>query len=65
VPGGFATRRDVRIVIVDEPFLTVAQVAETLQLNQQNVRNWVDRGELPAVRVGKRRVRVRREDLDA
>jgi excisionase family DNA binding protein len=28
------------------------------------VRNWIDRGELPAVRVGSRRVRIRRSDLD-
>src|ERR1700760_2742501 len=31
----------------------------------QTVRNWLDRGELPAVRVGSRRVRVLRADLDA
>jgi excisionase family DNA binding protein len=28
------------------------------------LKNWIDRGELPAVRVGSRRVRVRRGDLD-
>src|SRR5580658_8851435 len=47
----------------EESFLTVAQVAELLQLNQQTVRNWIDQGSLPAVRVG-RRVRVKRSDLD-
>ncbi len=36
-----------------------------LKLNQQTVRNMIDRGELGAVRVGKRRVRVRRSQLDA
>src|SRR5437763_16613502 len=30
----------------------------------QTVRNWIDRRELAAVRVGARRVRVRRSDLD-
>ena len=35
-----------------------------LKLNQQTVRNMIDRGELRAVRVGKRRVRIRRSDLD-
>ena len=49
---------------VDE-FLTVAEVAEMLKLNQQTVRNWIDRGELPAVRLGARRVRVRQTDLEA
>jgi excisionase family DNA binding protein len=39
------------------------QVAEQLQLNQQTVRNWIDAGALPAVRIG-RRVRIRRVDLD-
>ena len=28
--------------------LTAAEVAEKLRLNQQTVRNWIDRGELPA-----------------
>jgi excisionase family DNA binding protein len=34
-----------------------------LKLNQQTVRNWIDRGQLSATRVG-RRVRIRRSDLD-
>jgi excisionase family DNA binding protein len=46
-----------------ESFLTVAEVAEQLRLNQHTIRNWIDRGELPAVRIG-RRVRIRRRDLD-
>ena len=46
-------------------YLTVAEVADLLKLNSQTVRNWIDRGELPAVRVGSRRVRVRQSDLDA
>ncbi len=47
----------------DESFMTVAEVAETLKLNQQTVRNWIDRGSLPALRVG-RRVRIRRSDFE-
>jgi excisionase family DNA binding protein len=46
-----------------ETFLTVAEVAELLKLNQQTVRNWIDQGSLPALRVG-RRVRIRRTDLE-
>src|SRR5207245_737152 len=45
-------------------YLTVAEVAELLRLNPQTVRNWIDRGELRAVRVGARRVRIRQSDLD-
>src|SRR5580658_3988999 len=47
----------------EETFLTVAEVAEMLKLNQQTVRNWIDQGSLPALRVG-RRVRIRRSDFD-
>ncbi len=47
----------------DEYYLTVAEVAEMLRLNQQTVRNWIDQGSLPALRVG-RRVRIKRSDLD-
>jgi excisionase family DNA binding protein len=34
--------------------LTVAEVAQLFKVNQQTVRNWIDRGELPCVRVGRR-----------
>ena len=44
--------------------LTVKDVADLLKLNQQTVRNWIDQGSLPAVRVGRRRVRIKRSDLD-
>jgi excisionase family DNA binding protein len=47
----------------DDSFLTVAEVAGLLKLNQQTVRNWIDQGSLPAVRIG-RRVRIKRADLD-
>jgi excisionase family DNA binding protein len=46
-----------------EEFLTVADIARILKLNQQTLRNWIDQGSLPALRVG-RRVRVRRSDFD-
>ena len=48
---------------MEESFLTVAEVAERLKLNQQTVRNWIDQTSQPAVRVG-RRVRIRRSDFD-
>ena len=47
----------------EDEFLTVAEVAQTLKLNQQTVRNWIDQGSLPALRVG-RRVRIRRSDFE-
>jgi excisionase family DNA binding protein len=39
-------------------FLTVAEVADLLKLNPQTIRNMIDRGDLTALRVG-RRVRIR------
>jgi len=47
----------------NDEFLTVAEVAELLKLNPQTLRNWIDQGQLPAVRIG-RRVRIRRADFD-
>jgi len=47
----------------EDSFLTVAEVAEKLKLNQQTVRNWIDQGSLPALRVG-RRVRIKRSDFE-
>src|SRR5690348_5896302 len=47
----------------EDSFLTVAEVAGILKLNQQTVRNWIDQGSLPALRVG-RRVRIRRSDFE-
>ena len=44
--------------------LTVPQVAEQFQVTAQTIRNWIDGGVLPAVRVG-RAFRVRSEDVDA
>lgn len=52
---------------VDPPaseLLTVREVAAEIKVVDQTVRNWIDRGELTGVRVGSRRVRVRRSDLD-
>ena len=47
----------------EDSFLTVAEVAEMLKLNQQTVRNWIEQGSLPALRVG-RRVRIKRSDFE-
>jgi excisionase family DNA binding protein len=47
-----------------EPLLTVVDIAERLSVNEQTVRNWIDRDELKAIRVGARRVRVTEEALN-
>jgi len=43
--------------------MTVAEIAAVLRLNQQTIRNWIDQGRLPAVRIG-RRVRIKRSDFE-
>lgn len=57
-----AARAQLDSVRMDE-FLTVAEIADRLKLNPQTVRNWIDRGELAAVRLGSRRVRVTENEL--
>ncbi len=49
----------------DDELLTVVEVAERLKVNQQTVRNWLDRGDMRETRVGSRRVRIRKSDLEA
>ena len=49
---------------MNEELLTVAEIAERLKVNQQTVRNWIDRGELQKTKIG-RRVRVRATALEA
>jgi excisionase family DNA binding protein len=46
-----------------ETYWTVAELADRLRLNQQTLRNWIEQGSLPAVRVG-RRVRVLNSDFE-
>jgi excisionase family DNA binding protein len=47
-----------------DELLTIDEVAGLLKLNRQTIYNYVDRGHLPAVRIGKRRVRIRRSALE-
>jgi excisionase family DNA binding protein len=48
----------------EPPLLTVPQLAAEFQVTAQTIRNWIDQGVLPAVRVG-RAFRIRRADVDA
>ena len=47
-----------------DELLTVAEIAAELKMNQQTIRNWIESGYLPAIRIG-RRVRVKQSDFDA
>ena len=44
--------------------MTVAQVADELQVTPQTIRNWIDSGALPAAKIG-RAYHIKREDIDA
>ncbi len=51
---------------VDEtdPWLTLAEIAAELRVNQATVRLWISRGQLDATRPGRRNLLVRRSELD-
>lgn len=48
-------------------WFTVQEVAELLKVNEETVRRWVRRGELPVLQLGRGRAgyRIRRADVDA
>jgi excisionase family DNA binding protein len=47
-----------------DPWLTIAEIADELHLNPATIRLWVSKGALPAKRAGMRKLLVRRSDLD-
>jgi excisionase family DNA binding protein len=48
----------------EDPWLTVAEIAAELRLNPATIRLWVSKGTLPATRAGRRKLLIRRSDLD-
>lgn len=48
----------------DDPWLTVAEIADELRVNPATVRLWISKGALPAMRAGRRKLLIRRSDLD-
>ena len=48
---------------MDEEFLTVAEAATLLRVAPSTVRRWIRKGDVPAHRIGRRRVALRRADL--
>jgi excisionase family DNA binding protein len=47
-----------------DPWLTVAEIAAELRLNPATIRLWISKGRLPATRTGRRKLLIRRSDLD-
>jgi len=58
-------REDVDLGDLEDPWLTVAEIASELRVNPATVRLWVSKGTLPATRAGQRKLLIRRSDLDA
>jgi excisionase family DNA binding protein len=48
---------------LDEDLLTVAEAATLLRVAPSTVRRWIREGDVPAQRIGRRRVALRRGDL--
>ena len=48
---------------VDEEYLTVAEAAALLRVAPSTIRRWIRQGDVPAHRIGRRRVALRRADL--
>ena len=49
--------------VVDERYVTVAEAAGLLKVSRSTLWRWIDQGDLPAYRLGRRRVLINREDL--
>lgn len=48
----------------ERPFYTVAEAARMLQVSPSTIWRWIEAERLPAYRVGPRRIRLRKEDLE-
>jgi len=58
-PGGLEPVR----TVLNEDYVTVPEAAQLLRVHVSTIRRWIDSGELPAHRVGQRRILVKRADL--
>ena len=50
---------------LDETYLTVAEAATRLRVNQSTIRRWIASGRLPAFRLGRRRLALKESDVAA
>ncbi len=48
---------------IDEEYVTVAEAATLLRVAPSTIRRWIREGDVPAYRVGRRRVALKRDDL--
>jgi excisionase family DNA binding protein len=50
---------------LDEEYVTVAEAATLLRVATSTVRRWIREGVVPAYRIGRRRVALKRDDLSS
>jgi excisionase family DNA binding protein len=50
---------------LNEEYLTVAEAANLVRVSPSTIRRWIREGNLPAYRLGPRRVGLKRDDLSA
>ena len=48
---------------LDEDYVTVTEAATLLRVAPSTVRRWIREGDVPAYRIGRRRVALKRDDL--
>ena len=48
---------------IDEDYVTVAEAATLLRVAPSTIRRWIREGDVPAYRIGRRRVALKRDEL--
>jgi excisionase family DNA binding protein len=52
-------------VLPPDALMTVEDVSRHLRVTAKSVYNWINDGSLPAVRIGRNVIRIRKSDVDA
>jgi excisionase family DNA binding protein len=50
---------------ITQPWVGLQEAAEIVGVDQRTMRRWIARGDVPAFRLNRRPIRIRRTDLDA
>ena len=49
--------------MLNEEYLSVSEAATLLEVSESTIWRWIDKGDLPAYRVGQRRIRLKKGDV--